>query len=126
MTYEFHLVCDEDPRLGGFACASEQFEDKFTVLAVQDSENLVLGFNGEEMALLTAPHRVPCEEIRRIYGSGPAGQLQGGGWVSEVSCPDDKDTAEAVRSFLIITVLGTRGLLIDPQSNQHINAGWVT
>ncbi|MFE4834019.1 hypothetical protein ACFRAU_04980 [Arthrobacter sp. NPDC056691] len=124
MTYEFHLICPEDPRLGRFAYASEQFENKFTVVAVKDTEHLVLGFDGDDLALLTAPHRVPGEELGRIYGSETAAQLRGDAWVSEISCPNDKDTAEAVRSFLMITVIGTRGLLMDPQSNELINADW--
>lgn len=126
MTYDFHLICDEDPGLGRFAYASAQFEDKFTLAADPESGNLVLGFNGEDLALLTAPRRVPLEEVRRIYGGGTASQLQGEGWVSEVNCPDDKDSAEVVRSFLMVTVIGTRGLLLDPQSNELINAAWGT
>jgi hypothetical protein len=122
VSYDFHLVCDQDPRLGRFTHASEQFENKFALAAVEGSENLVLSFNGEDLALLNAPQQVPEEELRRIFGADVARQLRGNGWVAEVNCPADKDTAEAVRSFLMITVIGTKGLLIDPQSNELINA----
>ena len=122
VSYDFHLICGDDPRLGRFSQASEQFENKFTLAAVEGSESLVLAFNGEDLALLSAPHRVPVEELRRIFGEQAAGQLPDGGWVAEVNCPADKDTAEAVRQFLMITVIGTRGLVIDPQSNELINA----
>lgn len=122
MSYDFHLICEDDPRLRRFSQASEQFENKFTLAAVAGSDSLVLGFNGEDLALLSAPRRVPIEELRRIFGAQAAAQLPDGGWVAEINCPADKDTAEAVRQFLMITVVGTRGMVIDPQSNELINA----
>jgi len=122
VSYDFHLICEQDPRLGLLAKASAQFEDKFTLAPVEASEHLVLGFNGEDLALLNVPHRVPAGELGRIFGARAAAQLPQGGWVAEVNCPADKDTAEAVRQFLIIAVAGTRGLVIDPQSNELITA----
>jgi hypothetical protein len=124
MSYEFHLICDQDPRLGLFADASGQLENKFTLTEVEGSENLIVRFNSEDLALLTAPQRIPNPELRRIFGEDIANQLQGDAWLSEVNCRCEKDTAEAVRSFLMITVIGTKGLLVDPQSNEVINADW--
>jgi hypothetical protein len=124
VTYDFHLICDQDPGLGLFADASAQFGNKFTLTGVDSSEALIVGFNGENLALLTAPLRIPNSEVRRIFGEDIADQIKGEAWVSEVSCPHEKDTAEAVRSFLTLTVIGTNGLLVDPQSNEVINADW--
>ncbi|MFF2317395.1 hypothetical protein ACFVTE_14105 [Arthrobacter sp. NPDC058097] len=124
MSYEFHLICDQNPTLNLFEAASVQFENKFTLSAVEGSDNLVMSFNGEDLALLTTPRPVPVPEVTRIFGEQVANQLKQEAWVSEVSCPYDKDTAEAVRSFLMITVIGTQGLLIDPQANEVINADW--
>lgn len=124
MSYDFHLICDQDPRLSLFEDASERFENKFTVSPVEGSDNLVMGFDGEDLALITTPRLIPAPEVSRIFGEQVANQLKQEAWVSEVSCPYDKDTAEAVRSFLMITVIGTKGLLIDPQANEVINADW--
>ncbi|MFE4197614.1 hypothetical protein ACFRJ9_17265 [Paenarthrobacter sp. NPDC056912] len=124
MSYDFHLICDEDPREGRFAYASAQFEDKFQVTAVAGSENSVVKLVGEGLGLISVPTLTPGAEVGRIFGEDVAKQLAGDAWVSEVNCPHDKDTAEAVRSFLMITVIGTKGLLIDPQSYEVINAEW--
>ncbi|WP_458778772.1 hypothetical protein [Arthrobacter sp. D3-16] len=124
MSYDFHLICDQDPRLALFPDASEQFENKFTLAPVEGSDNLVVGFNGEELALLTMPQRIQEPELLRIFGERIANQLQGEAWVSEVNCPYAKEAAEAVRAFLMITVAGTKGLVVDPQSNEVLNANW--
>ncbi|MFE4543025.1 hypothetical protein [Arthrobacter sp. NPDC056727] len=124
MSYDFHLICDQDPRLGLFDSASEQFENKFRLIPVEASKNLTLGFNGEDLAFIAAPQKVPNSEAQRIFGEQVATQLQGEAWVSEVNCPHEKDIAEAVRAFLTITVTGTKGVLIDPQANEVMNAGW--
>ncbi|MEV4952682.1 hypothetical protein [Paenarthrobacter nitroguajacolicus] len=124
MSYDFHLICDQDPREGRFAYACEQFENKFQLNAVEGSENLVVNLAGEDLGLVSVPTRVPNPEVRRIFGAEVAHQLGGDAWVSEVNCPYDKDNAEAVRALLMITVIGTKGLLIDPQSNEVINAEW--
>jgi hypothetical protein len=124
MSYDFHLICDEDPREGRFAYASGQFEDKFQLAAVEGSQNLIVNLAGEDLGLISGPILIPAAEVRRIFGEDVAKQLAGDAWVSEVNCPNDKDTAEAVRAFLMITVIGTRGLLIDPQSNEVMNADW--
>lgn len=124
MSYDFHLICDQDPREGRFAYACEQFENKFQLNAVEGSENLVVNLAGEDLGLVSVPSRVSNPEVLRIFGEDVAHQLGGDAWVSEVNCPYDKDTAEAVRALLMITVIGTKGLLIDPQSNEVINAEW--
>ncbi|VXC13975.1 conserved hypothetical protein [Arthrobacter sp. 9V] len=124
MSYDFHLICDEDPREGRFAYACGEFENKFFVNAVEGSENLVVNLAGEDLGLISVPLNVPNSEVGRVFGEEVAHQLAGDAWVSEVNCPYDKDTAEAVRAFLMITVIGTKGLLIDPQSNEVINAEW--
>lgn len=124
MSYDFHLISDQDPRLGLFDRASAQFENKFTLAPAGTSADLVIAFNGEDLALLSGPQRTANKELQRIFGSEVAGQLEGDGWVSEVSCPADKETAESVRTFLMITVTGTKGLVVDPQANQVLNAGW--
>lgn len=139
MSYDFHLISDQDPRLGLFHRASAQFENKFTLVPAENSADLVIAFNGEDLALLSAPQRTANEELQRIFGADVAGQLEGEAWVSEVSCAvdkedadkedaesedADKETAESVRAFLMITVIGTKGLVVDPQANQVLNAGW--
>ena len=134
MSYDFHLISDQDPRLGLFDRASAQFENKFTLVPAENSADLVIAFNGEDLALLSAPQRTANEELQRIFGADVAGQLEGDAWVSEVSCAvdkedaesedADKETAESVRAFLMITVIGTKGLVVDPQANQVLNAGW--
>lgn len=68
------------------------------------------------------PSLTDHDELLRIYGESVARQLGTTAWVSEVNCPDDKDTAEAARTFLMIAVLDTCGLVIDPQSNEILNA----
>ncbi|CAH0190553.1 hypothetical protein SRABI83_01655 [Arthrobacter sp. Bi83] len=134
MSYDFHLISDQDPRLGLFDRASAQFENKFTLVSAENSADLIIAFNGEDLALLSAPQRTANEELQRIFGADVAGQLKGDAWVSEVSCAvdkedaesedADKETAESVRAFLMITVIGTKGLVVDPQANQVLNAGW--
>ncbi|MFJ5958427.1 hypothetical protein ACIQC5_21010 [Paenarthrobacter sp. NPDC092416] len=124
MSYDFHLICEQDPREGRFAYASEQFENKFTVMPPEDSENLIVSLAGEDLGLVSVPMPIPGPEVRRIFGEDVAKQLAGDAWVSEVNCREDKDAAEAVRAFLMITVIGTKGILIDPQSNEVINADW--
>lgn len=132
MSYDFHLISDQDPRLGLFDRASAQFENKFTLVSAENSADLIIAFNGEDLALLSAPQRTANEELQRIFGADVAGQLKGDAWVSEVSCAvdkedaesedADKETAESVRAFLMITVIGTKGLVVDPQANQVLNA----
>jgi hypothetical protein len=124
VTYDFHLISDQDPRLGLFDLASAQFENKFTLAPAETSGDLVIAFNGKDLALLGAPQRTANKELQRIFGADVADQLAGAAWVSEVSCPADKETAESVRTFLMITVIGTKGLVVDPQANQVLNAGW--
>ncbi|MFF2843382.1 hypothetical protein [Paenarthrobacter sp. NPDC057981] len=124
MSYDFHLICDQDPREGRFSYACGEFENKFQLVAAKGSEKLIVNLAGEDLGLISAPLQVPNPEVRRIFGDEVARQIGGDGWVSEVNCPYDKDTAEAVRAFLMITVIGTKGVLIDPQSNEVINAEW--
>ncbi|MFC8039024.1 hypothetical protein ACFUOZ_06695 [Paenarthrobacter sp. NPDC057355] len=124
MSYDFHLICDQDPREGRFDYACAEFENKFQLTAVEATGDLIVNLAGEGLGLISAPLKIPNAEVRRIFGEEVAQQIGGDGWVSEVNCPYDKDTAEAVRAFLMITVIGTKGVLIDPQSNEVINAEW--
>ena len=121
MSYDFHLIAENNPLDTDFARACAMFEDKFTVAPAGKSEHFILVLAGEQLALITAPRLVPPEELNRVFGTDVARQLRGAAWVSEVSCPMDKDTAEAVRSFLMITVHETRGVVIDPQSRETMN-----
>lgn len=121
MNYTFHLVAGSDPRVSGFAEACALFEDKFSIDA-GDSGHLILALAGEQLALVSEPRPVPPFELRRVFGETVARQLRGPAWVSEVSCPMDKDTAEAARTFLIILVHQSRGVVIDPQSREILNA----
>ena len=121
MNYDFHLVAESDPRGADFARACAMFEDKFSLAAAGESEHLILALAGEQLALVSAPRPVQPAELRRVFGDSVALQLRGTAWISEVSCPLDKDTAEAVRSFLMILVHGTRGVVIDPQSREVLN-----
>lgn len=122
MSYDFHLVADTDPRLTDFARACSMFEDKFSLLPAGESDHLILELAGEQLALLSVPRLTDRSELLRVFGESVAHQLGAAGWVSEVNCPHDKDTAEAVRAFLMITVSGTQGLVIDPQSNEILNS----
>ncbi|MFJ4170042.1 hypothetical protein ACIPY3_11055 [Paenarthrobacter sp. NPDC089714] len=124
MSYDFHLICEEDPRKERFAYAAGEFENKFTYEKAKDSQDLILSLAGEALGLITEPIPVPQSELRRLFGDDVATQLGGQGWVSDVNIPLDKEDAESVRAFLMIAVIGTKGVLIDPQSQQVINADW--
>lgn len=124
MSYDFHLVCDQDPRKERFAYAAGEFENKFTLANAHGSEDLILSLAGEALGLITEPVSVPNSEVRRLFGDDVASQLGGEAWVSAVNIPLDKEAAESVRAFLMIAVIGTKGVLIDPQSHEVINADW--
>ena len=121
MTYDFHLVADTNPEEGTFSKVSAMLEDKFTLEEI-GAGSRVLTLQGEQLAVISAPSRTEQDELRRVFGADVAAQLREGAWVSEVNCPEDKDTAEAVRLFLMLTVADTRGLVIDPQRNEILNS----
>lgn len=122
MNYTFHLLAGRDPRVAGFAEACALFEDKFSVDPAGDSGHLILSLAGEQLALFSEPRLVPPSELRRVFGETVARQLRGPAWVSEVSCPMDKDTAEAARTFLMILVHQSHGVVVDPQAREILNA----
>lgn len=122
MSYDFFLVAASDPTEGDFAKASAFFEDKFSLEPAGNSDHLILALAEERLALISTPVLIDHDELLRVYGENVASQLGDAAWASEVNCPEDKDTAEAVRMFLMIAVAGSRGLVIDPQSNEILNA----
>lgn len=122
MSYDFHLIAQANPLVADFERACAMFENKFTVTPAGESENYILTLADEELALISAPRLVQAAELQRIFGDAVARQLHGPAWVSEINCPMDKDTAEAVRTFLMITVHETRGVVVDPQSRDILNA----
>jgi hypothetical protein len=122
MSYDFHLVAATDPRQGDFARVCGLLEDKFSLEPAGGSGHLILTLQQEQLALVSMPGRIEPDELLRVFGENVARQLGGGAWVSEVSCPEDKDTAEAARMFLMLAVSETRGLVIDPQTNEILNA----
>lgn len=122
MSYDFHLVAATDPRQGDFARVCGLLEDKFSLEPAGGSGHLILTLQQEQLALVSMPGRIEQDELLRVFGENVARQLGGSAWVSEVSCPEDKDTAEAARMFLMLAVSETRGLVIDPQTNEILNA----
>lgn len=123
MSYDFHLVAATDPGEGAFETVCRLLEDKFTVEdpGGTGAGPLLLMLQGEQLAVVSVPGRIEQDELHRIFGADVAGQLREAAWVSEVNCPKDKDTAEAVRMFLMLAVAGTLGVVIDPQSNEILN-----
>lgn len=122
MSYDFHLVAATDPRQGDFARVCALLEGKCTLEQAGDSEHLILNLAGEHLALVSRPSPIDHDELLRVFGENVARQLGGTAWVSEVNCPEDKDIAEAARTFLMLAVSETRGLVIDPQTNEILNA----
>ena len=122
MSYDFHLVAATDPRQGDFARVCALLEDKCMLEQAGDSEHLILNLAGEQLALVSRPSPIDHDELLRVFGENVARQLGGTAWVSEVNCPEDKDIAEAARTFLMLAVSETRGLVIDPQTNEILNA----
>ncbi len=126
MSYDFHLICDQDPREGRFAYACEQFENKFQLNAVEGSENLVVNLAGGRTWGGLSAFPPGCRTLKCAGSSvrrWPTSLAVTPG-CPRSTAPYDKDNAEAVRALLMITVIGTKGLLIDPQSNEVINAEW--
>ncbi len=122
MSYDFHLVAATDPRQGDFDRVCALLEDKFRLDQASGSGHLILTLQEEQLALVSMPGPIDQAELLRVFGAEVAQQLGGTAWVSEVNCPEDKDTAEAARMFLMLAVSETRGLVIDPQSNEILNA----
>jgi hypothetical protein len=122
MSYDFHLVAAADPRQGDFTRVCRLLEDKFSLAPAGASGHLILSLGDEQLALVSVPVRVDQEELHRVFGRDAARQLGGAAWVSEVNCPEDKETAEAARMFLMLAVSETRGLVIDPQTDEILNA----
>jgi hypothetical protein len=122
MSYDFHLVAATDPRQGDFARVCTLLEDKCRLEEAGGTGHLILTLGGEQLALISIPSPVDNDELLRVFGQDVARQLGGTAWVSEVNCPHDKDIAEAARMFLMLAVSETRGLVIDPQSNEILNA----
>ncbi|RAX45816.1 hypothetical protein DQ354_08005 [Arthrobacter sp. AQ5-06] len=122
MSYDFHLVAATDPRQGDFAKVCTLLEDRCSLEQAGDTGHLILTLGGEQLALISTPSPIENDELLRVFGQDVARQLRGTAWVSEVNCPEDKDTAEAARTFLMLAVAETRGVVIDPQSNELLNA----
>lgn len=122
MSYDFYLIAETDPREGDFARVCTLLEDKCRLEEAGDTGHLILTLGEEQLALISKPSQTDNDELLRVFGQDVAGQLGGTAWVSEVNCPEDKDTAEAARTFLMLAVSETRGLVIDPQSNEILNA----
>jgi hypothetical protein len=122
MSYDFHLVAATDPRQGDFARVCTLLEDKCRLEEAGDTGHLILTLGEEHLALISKPSHIDNDELLRVFGQDVARQLGGTAWVSEVNCPEDKDIAEAARTFLMLAVSDTRGLVIDPQSNEILNA----
>jgi hypothetical protein len=122
MSYDFYLIAATDPRQGDFARVCTLLEDKCRLEGAGDTGHLILTLVEEQLALISKPSQIDNDELLRVFGQDVASQLGDTAWVSEVNCPEDKDTAEAARTFLMLAVSETRGLVIDPQSNEILNA----
>ena len=122
MSYDFYLIAATDLRQGDFARVCGLLEDKCRLEEADDTGHLILTLGEEQLALISKPSQIDNDELLRVFGQDVASQLGGSAWVSEVNCPEDKDTAEAARTFLMLTVSETRGLVIDPQSDEILNA----